>query len=392
MIPVQAGGRRAVLLRDPRRLSQAEMVVPADIAFLLSKFDGQHTVREAQVAYVRRFGTLLTMEKLGQLLRQLEDAHFLDTERFKRFEGELAEEFRSRPTRAAAHAGRSYPEGAGEFTRLWQERLAGAAPPSDFSLDPHRPALIVPHYDLNGAADCYAAAYAALAEAPQPEVVVILGIAHSGGEAPFILTRKPFETPFGALEADDKVIGKLESGASGDLYAEELLHRDEHSIEFQAVLLHFLYRESSSPPRIVPILCGAYHRSEGEAAGPGSADAFLDSLRTALAADSRPVAVIASADLSHVGARFGDVPVNPVVLDLSRRHDMALLERAQAGDADGLNSALAQAEDRYHVCGFPAIHALLRILDISEGRLLKYRQAVEPQTQSCVSFASVALR
>ncbi len=390
MIPVQAGGRRAVLLRDPRRLSQAEMVVPADIAFLLSKFDGQHTVREAQVAYVRRFGTLLTMEKLGQLLRQLEDAHFLDTEGFKRFEGELAEEFRSRPTRAAAHAGRSYPEGAGEFTRLWQERLAGAAPPSDFSLDLHRPALIVPHYDLNGAADCYAAAYAALAEAPQPEVVVILGIAHSGGEAPFILTRKPFETPFGALEADDKVIGRLESGASGDLYAEELLHRDEHSIEFQAVLLHFLYRESSSP-RAHPLRGLPSERGRGgrsrlrrrlprfPADGPGGRFA------------------------PHCGHRLGrSQPRGGAVRRRSRQPggsgSLAAARHGSPGARAGGRCRrvscrpLAQAEDRYHVCGFPAIHALLRILDISEGRLLKYRQAVEPQTQSCVSFASVALR
>ena len=38
------------------------------------------------------------------------------------------------------------------------------------------------------------------------------------------------------------------------------------------------------------------------------------------------------------------------------------------------------------------MYALLRALPITKGRLLNYRQAADPQAQSCVSFASVALR
>jgi len=395
MVPVQARGQRAFLLRDPRRLSQAEMLVPADIAYLISKFDGQHTIREAQVEYVRQFGTLLTTDRIGDLLRQLDEAYFLDTQGFRKFEAELAHQFRSQPTRAAAHAGRSYPEAAGEFTLAWQARLEAASVPEDFALDERRPALIAPHYDLNGAADCYAAAYTLLANAPPPDVVVILGIAHSGGDSPFVLTRKPFETPFGALEVDEQITRALEATAPFDLYADELLHRDEHSVEFQAVLLHFLYREVSDPPRIVPILCGAYHRSNDQIADParpGPANSFLDGLQEALATDSRRIAVIASADLSHIGARFGQSPIAPAHLDLARRHDMALLEKTQAGDAPGLYDTLARERDRYNVCGFPAIYALLRALQVTTGRLLTYRQAAEPHTQSCVSFASVGLR
>jgi len=105
------------------------------------------------------------------------------------------------------------------------------------------------------------------------------------------------------------------------------------------------------------------------------------------------IALIASADLSHIGARFGQPPpLSQAHLDLARRHDMALLEKARSGDADGLYQVLAEEQDRYHVCGFPAIYALLRALPIKEGRLLSYQQAAEPQTHSCVSFASVGLK
>jgi AmmeMemoRadiSam system protein B len=394
IIPVQAAGQQAFLLRDPQRLSPREMVVPADMAYLLTQLDGTRTLREAQINYVRRFGTLLTTDSINDFLQRLDEAFFLDTDRFQEFKSQLEADFRARPTRPAAHAGQSYDDGAAAFITTWQPRLAGAGVPSDFALDERRPSFIAPHYDMNAAADCYAAAYALLSASPRPDVLVIFGVAHSGGESPFILTRKPFETPFGALETDAQIIDSLAEAAEFDVFSDEFLHRDEHSVEFQTALVHFVYREDPDPPKIAPILCSAYQRSNGDIVDPtgvAAVEQFLASLRGLLASDSRRVALIASADLSHIGARFGQQPANSVHLDLARRHDMALLGKAQAGDADGLYQLLAQEQDRYNVCGFPAIYGLLRALPVKEGRLLNYRQAAEPQTQSCVSFASLAL-
>jgi len=395
LVPVRAGGRQAFLLRDPQRLSSAEMAVPADIAFLLGQLDGTRTVREAQLSYVRRFGTLLTTERISDLLKRLDEALLLESDRYREARARIEAEFRARATRPAAHAGQSYEEAAGTFTLAWEARLAQASAPADFTLDAQRPALVAPHYDMKAASECYAAAYRLLAGTERPDVVVILGIAHSNGTAPFALTRKAFETPFGALETDPHIVDRLAEVAPFDLFADEFLHRDEHSIEFQAALLHFLYRDQAEVPRIVPVLCGGYHRAGEALADPATLEPvsrFLDSLRHLLAADPRRIGIIASADLSHIGARFGQRAVTQAHLELTRRHDMALLERAQVGDAQGLYQALAEAQDRYNVCGFPAIYALLRILPITEGRLLAYRQSVEPQTQSCVSFASVGLR
>jgi len=393
-LPVQVQGRQAFLLRDPQGLSRQEVILPVDMAYLLSQFDGTRTLREAQVNYVRRFGTLLTTDKIEDLLRRLDEALLLESEHFLEFKTQEEAAFRARATRPMTHAGRSYDDGAAAFLLAWQPRL-DAAETQGFALDARRPLLIAPHYDMNGAAECYAAAYRLLAETDPPEVVVILGIAHSGGASPFILTRKPFETPFGALEADAAITEALIEAVPFDPLADEFLHRDEHSIEFQAVLLHFLYCRDADPPKIVPILCGGYHRQGGEVVNPGEsgpAAQFLASLRELLAADSRRIALIASADLCHIGARFGQPPLTQVHLDLARRHDMSLLEKAQAGDAAGLYQTLAQEGDRYNVCGFPAIYALVSVATPSEGHLLSYRQFVEPQTQSAVSFASVALR
>jgi len=395
-VPVRTPAGQQFLVRDPRRLSNQELLVAPDVAFLLTQFDGTRTVREVQLSYVRRFGSLITTDRINDLLRRLDDALFLDTQRFRQFAAQAEAEFRARPTRAMAHAGRSYDEGAAAFVQRWQPRLEAARPPEDFALDERRPALIIPHYDMQGAADCYASAYALLRRTPQPDVVIIFGIAHDGRQSPFILTRKPFETPFGALETDARIIDALAASAPFDVFADEFAHRDEHSVEFQAAMIHFLYHQVEEPPKIVPVLCGGYHRRNGEFADPATIEpvnAFLDSLRELLANDARRVAVIASVDLSHIGARFGQPPpLTQAHLDLSRRHDMALLDRAIAGDADGLYHAVAEVQDRYNVCGFPAIYALLRILPIREGRLLIYKQATEPQTQSSVGFGSVGVR
>jgi hypothetical protein len=396
LFPVRTASGQQFLVRDPRRLSSQELLVAADVAFLLTQFDGTRTVREAQLGYVRRFGSLITTDRINDLLARLDEALLLDTERFRQFAAQIEADFRARPTRPMAHAGRSYDETAAAFIQTWQPRLEAARLPDDFALDERRPALIIPHYDMNGAADCYASAYALLQQAPQPDVALIFGIAHDERESPFIMTRKPFETPFGALDTDAAIVEALARSAPFDVFADEFAHRDEHSIEFQAVMLHFLYCQAEEPPKIVPILCGGYHRRDGELADPATLEtvaAFLASLRDLLASDPRRIAVIASADLSHIGARFGQPPpLTQAHLDLARRHDMALLDRAMAGDADGLFATLAEAQDRYNVCGFPAIYALLRILGITSGLLLSYKQATEPQTQSCVSFASVGVR
>ncbi len=395
MLPVQTPAGQRIMIRDPLRLSESEIVVPMDIAFLIAQFDGTHTVREAQVSYVRRFGSLITTEKINELLQQLDDVLLLDTDRFRKFVAGIEAEFDARPTRAAAHAGRSYEEGAAAFIRAWRPRIDAAQPPDDFPLDQGRPALIAPHYDMNNAAEAYAIAYQLLRSAPQPDVVVIFGTAHNGRESPFILTRKPFETPFGALETDEAIIAQLADAASFDLFADEFVHRDEHSIEFQTALLHLLYQESEEPPKIVPILCGGYHRRNGDFVNPAEnepVNGFLEALRDSIAGDERRIALIASADLSHIGARFGQPPpLTQAHLDLARRHDMAVLDRAQGGDAENLYFTIAEVQDRYNVCGFPCIYALLRALPVKEGRLLSYKQATEPQTQSCVSFASVGL-
>jgi len=59
-------------------------------------------------------------------------------------------------------------------------------------------------------------------------------------------------------------------------------------------------------------------------------------------------------------------------------------------DGEGFFSSISGERDRKRICGLPAIYTMLKVMEAKEGRLLKYGQAFTPETQSVVSFASLA--
>ena len=86
-----------------------------------------------------------------------------------------------------------------------------------------------------------------------------------------------------------------------------MVHRTEHSIEFQAVMLSYLY---GSAVRIVPILCASFFGAPLELSPlvplPEVGTSFSTSVVILVDAAPGQVSVIAGADLAHVGRRFGD--------------------------------------------------------------------------------------
>jgi len=100
------------------------------------------------------------------------------------------------------------------------------------------------------------------------------------------------------------------------------------------------------------------------------------------------VALIAGADLAHVGPRFGDPqPVSPAELVEIGGADRAMLEAVEAGDAEGFFDSVARDGDARRICGLSPIYALLRGLGGTRGALKRYAQWPDPQ--GVVTFASV---
>jgi hypothetical protein len=250
--------------------------------------------------------------------------------------------------------------------------------------------LIAPHIDYHRGGPAYAWGYRDLAERCDADLFVIFGTCHAGMRDPFALTRKDYDTPLGPATVDRDFLDALARRAGQECFGCELSHRSEHSIEFQAVFLRYLFGNRRDF-RIVPVLASFAHealarghRPEDDARVPR----FLDALRDTVAASGRRVAFIAGADLAHVGPRFGDPdPVSPDELVRIEREDRSMLRAVQAGSAREFFDAVAGDGDRRRICGLSPIYALLRALPGAAGTLRRYGQWPDPQ--AVVTFASM---
>src|SRR5207253_9466006 len=126
-------------------------------------------------------------------------------------------------------------------------------------------------------------------------------------------------------------------------------HRVEHSIELQAVFLRYLFADRRDV-RIVPVLASFAHEAMHRGQRPDDdprIPRFLDALAETIATSGRRVALIAGADLAHVGPRFGDPePVGAPELARIEREDTAMPDSVEAGDPHALHESGAGDGDR----------------------------------------------
>jgi len=416
VVPVEKEGQVFVRLHDPSRLSDKVALVPQEMLHLLVLFDGEHSIVDIQAALMRRFGQLVPSQQIQEIIGQLDEVLFLESDRFREHVRRLVEEFRRSPVRPSSSAGLSYPSDPkalaaqldASFTakggpgRPRPYEVCVAQPPSAVGCErtqprpavPHRlVGLVAPHIDFERGGPSYAWAYKALGESCDADLFVVFGTAHHGNDSLYILTHKAFETPFGTLPTHGDLVDAVARRYGRDVFADELLHKTEHSIEFQVVMLQHMLNGRSI--EMVPVLCGGMERQVGEAESPGQVaevSDFFAALREALAASGRRVCAIAGADLAHVGRQFGDeFDLTPEVMSDVERADRETLGFVQSLDADGFYNCVRRDDNARHICGVPPIYALLSTIDATCTQLLDYRQAVDFEPGRAVTFASLAL-
>jgi hypothetical protein len=394
-LPVEIDGERLVYLRDPLGYASQGLLLPLPAFFIVSLLDGCHSPLDVQEAFARRFGDVLTSDLLSHLVAQLDTHYYLEGERFATLEREARAHFAAAPTRPLAHVGTCY---SGDRERLRAEldgfftHVSGPGRPRGRGAGRGPRAVIAPHIDLRVGGPCYAWAYREIAERSDAEVFVLFGTSHAPGSHPFILTRKDFETPMGTVRTDGAFIDRLEREYGGELFRDEILHRNEHSLEFQALFLQHVLGVHRAF-RIVPILVGSFHHMVAARRRPVEDPAigdFIAALQRVLAQEPRPVCLVAGVDFAHVGRKFGDAEgLDPEFLRWVEAEDRSLLSPLERVDAAGFFDAVAKDGDRRRVCGLSPMYTLLATLGGGRGRLLHYDRSDEPQTQSAVSFASL---
>jgi AmmeMemoRadiSam system protein B len=396
-IPVEIDNRRLVYLRDPFGFAVQSLLLPHHIFFVVSHFDGQHSILDIQEAFVRQYGELLAFDTIRELIAQLDSHYYLEGERFASREREIRAAFAALPVRPLAHAGTCYDADPDQF-RAQLNRFftdpAGPGMPRQDGRGPALRAIIAPHIDLRVGGPCYAWAYRELAERSDAEVFILLGTSHAGGSHPFILTEKDFETPLGTVRADRPFIARLREAYGHELFRDEILHRNEHSLEFQALFLQYIFGARRSFT-IVPILVGSFHDMIRQGRPPVEDPAvgeFIAVLRRTMAEDSRPLCLVAGADFAHVGLKFGDAEgLDPNFLRRVEVEDQALISTLERADAAAFFAEIAKDQDRRRICGFSPMYTLLSTVSGpgGHGRLLRYDRTEDPQTRSAVTFASL---
>lgn len=145
--------------------------------------------------------------------------------------------------------------------------------------------------------------------------------------------------------------------------------------------------------QIVPILCSSFHEIADDKLPmevPAISD-FISILKDVIIQSGRSVCFIASADLSHVGKRFGDdLSISSGLLSLIEVKDLQMLEHVENLDANAFFESVKENDDDRKICGLPPIYTMLKVINADKGQLLKYYQAPEYDTDSVVSFAGLS--
>jgi hypothetical protein len=393
--PAEVDGRRVVCLRDPQQYSERVVYIPGETAALLGLIDGEHSLLDIQAAFARRFGTLLFREQLLELLQSLDEHLLLDSPRFAEHRRQLEAAYRAAPVRPALLAGKSYPAEAGALREALDGLFRHADGPGDAPPSPMAArlgALVLPHIDYARGGPCYAWGYREADGLGGVDRWIVLGTVHAPIGRPFAISRKDFETPLGTVAADREFLDGLVAGGAGTYLDDEFAHRGEHSIELQAIFLRHVTAPTRAV-RMVPILCGSMHQLIAERCSPAGEpeiERFLALVQDTIRAVRGRTVVVASADLAHIGPRFGDPHrVTASQLRETAEADRELLAAVEAGDAEAFFRLVARDGDRRRICGLAPVYLALRLVPATSGRLLRYGQWADPQ--GTVTFAAVAL-
>lgn len=429
--PLEGAQEGMIGLRDRSNIVPEVLMVSEPVFFVLSLCDGLHTLTDMHAAFAARYGLAIPDEKLPEILSGISQAHLLDDDAFAEFYDGLVAEYHAAPARTMRSAqalgidgdiGRMFDDllASGGVDPRRRERAAGlihavdrrdklttasrqsiwrpgGSPPFDGAADPsvgegRLVGLIAPHLDYPRGAPCYATAYAQLRRREPPDRIVILGTNHFGRAAAVVATGKDFETPLGRTATDIAFIESLEARC-GDLRREEFDHQREHSVELQVLWCQHLF--GADRFKIVPILCPdpcgptGTRPYDGEGIDLGE---FAKALGECIREDPADTLVIAGADLSHVGAHFGDDrPFDEEFLQAVWERDKRALQALEEHGAEAFRTCVAEDENPTRVCSAGCVFVLKAALHEAKARILRYHQAVDQATRCGVTCAAVAV-
>jgi hypothetical protein len=392
VFPVEEDGRKMYCIRDPQNSDNPQLVVTELALYILTFFDGNNSIDSIIDTIKEKYGKEIHNADIDSLVEMLDNSLLLENENYINHQQLIENNFFNSDTRKAYLSGLSYPESKDKLNNLLDEYFekAGNILPLKNDNEVLR-GLVSPHIDFTRGGTSYAVAYREIINKTNADTYLIFGTTHyAQNDNPFILTRKPFSTPFGTVDTHTEFLDRIEDKCKWDLYEGEIFHRTEHSIEFQVVFLQHILKEKNF--KIIPVLCNSFHQFVGNGSSPfedKKISTFLTELKKIIDSYGDSVVVIAGVDLAHVGPKFGDRDqVNEKTLSWIRNRDAISLKYTEKIDAEGFYRSVEEEKDKRKICGLSSIYSMLKVTDASYGTILDYDNALEEDTGSVVTFAS----
>lgn len=379
--------RPGLFIRDPYHYSDATLLVPPPLVQTLEYFDGMQSTLDLRAELVRITGDIQSGDLEKHLYDSLDQAGFLENDRYREMKAQRENEFVDEPLREAAFAGAAYPDDVESLGNLLRLRI-GAAGSNGKTV-----AIAAPHASPDGGWDTYRAAYRGM---PSPEAArdltfVVLGTSHYGAPERFGLTRKRFVTPFGEAATNTGIVDELQQLAPGAVRMEDYCHAVEHSIEFQIVFLQYLYGPNV---KVVPILCGPFVKSLYEGGLPEDTEdvqRFFDALGNISAREGSKLFWVLGVDMAHIGRRYGD-PIRAAarrgeMLAVEQR-DRVRIDKIVSGNIRDYWSLVQENHDDLKWCGSSPFYTFLKTNPGLHGKLEDYSHwQIDPD--SVVSFGAI---
>lgn len=371
--------QRGFVLHDSINESKT-LFVSEGAALLLPLLNGKHRADDIVRILENQTGQSISKQDVEGFIRKLEENFFLDSPAYQQFLKDMHEEYKKSPARQPLMAGNGYPEDKTELKKYLDEAFVDVTPSKNHRLPKEIHGAVVPHIDIQRGGKNYARIYSILKKYPAADTYIILGVNHHFLTSnPFIFTDRAYQTPLGKLDIDHDLVENLKQYLGWDIFEGELAHRGEHSVEFPALFLSYIYPNLNF--KILPILCN-FHAVEERV------NALINGLRYYISNSPKKIFLVASVDFSHIGPQFGWQKMveesDAKKVEEEDRHTLDLLSN---NEPDSFYNDIMKDRNRRNIDALGAGYVFLNVLQDCKGRLIQYDQAFHPF--NTVTFASV---
>ena len=390
----EENGKEFLLLSDPFGYAPQPVSLPIEFTGFLNFLDGSTSLESIKSEFEKNYplnDVKEFIDSFKDLLNFLDYMGYLQTPRLNLIKEDV-DNYLNSSVRQPYCAGSSYSDKKEDLADELNV-IFSTVKPED--IKPGAEMIVVPHIDFRigqQAHKAYASGYHALRDS-NPDLVVIFGTSHYGSSKRFILTEKNFETPLGiAVNAVD-IIDSLRDFItdSDEVIIDDICHRYEHSIEFQVLLSQYYFKNNNI--KILPILINSFADYINNKTTPDKDPAFkhfIDILKQIIKSKGYNPVYIASADLAHIGRKFGDDFDASDHLKTLKIEDNLLIHHLASNEPNAFFKQVALVKDKNKICGLAPIYTAMHYFKPKESRFLSYDIWHETETKSAVSFASLA--